>query len=209
MIESPDTTALLIRHAHTDAIGVRLVGRAAGVALSSAGRAQADHLGRALANCPLAAIYSSPLQRAVHTAHAIARYQPAPLHVSEDFTEMDFGDWTGRTFEELAALPDWHRFNTSRACASVPNGESPRQVQQRVVGALARVADGHGGRAIAIVTHADVLRAAVLHYAGTSLDCHDRFEISPASVTAVTISRTRPRLLYVNNVSYAMPHERL
>jgi probable phosphoglycerate mutase len=197
------TTVLLIRHAHTEAIGQRLSGRSPGVPLSAAGAVQADRLGRSLAAAPLAAIYSSPLERAVDTARAIAHYQPVSIRVCDALSEIDFGDWTGKSFAELADDPEWHTFNTCRSTAVIPHGESPIAVQQRIVAAVERLAALHPSQTIAIVSHADVLRSAVLHYAATPLDLYDRFEISPASITALTLSVDGPRLLYVNNSAFA------
>jgi probable phosphoglycerate mutase len=201
----PSVSILLVRHAHTDAIGRLLAGRSAGVPLSVTGRAQADRLGRALASLPLAAIYTSPLERAVDTARAIARHQPVPIHEDAGLQEVDFGEWTGLTFDELAADERWRRFNAERATAAVPGGERASEVQQRVMEAIRRVGARHPDRTIVCVSHADVIRAAVLHIAGTSLDLYDRFEISPASVTALSLAGERLRLLYVNNTLLSTP----
>jgi probable phosphoglycerate mutase len=189
---------LLIRHAHTDAVGRILAGRAAGVPLSTVGRAQAERLGRTLAVLPLAAIYTSPLERALETARAIARHQAVRLQEDVDLHEIDFGDWTGLTFEELDLLEGWRQFNRRRSSASIPGGEAPAQVQARVVGAIERARRAHPGHTVAMVSHCDVIRSAVLHVAGSSLDFWDRFEIGPASITAVTASQHSLRLSYVN-----------
>src|SRR5215207_4417571 len=130
---SRGTVILLIRHAHTDAVGRVLTGRAAHVPLSSVGRAQADRLGRALAVLPLAGVYTSPLERAVETARAIARHQAVAVLEDADLHEVDFGDWTGRTFQELDDVEAWQAFNRHRAAAVIPRGESPALVQERIV----------------------------------------------------------------------------
>ena len=182
------TTALLIRHGHTNAIGQQLCGRAAGVQLSTEGRTQATRLGARLASHRLAAIYSSPLERAVETARAIAAHQQADVELCEDLTEIDFGTWTGKTFAELATDAGWLAFNTRRSTAIVPAGECAPDVQGRIVRALERLGRRHAGETIAVVSHCDVLRFAVLHYASTPLDLFDRFDIDPASVTAVSLS---------------------
>ena len=193
------TTALLVRHAHTDAIGRILAGRAAGVPLSTAGRIQADHLGRALASAPLAAVYTSPLERAVDTARAIAGHQSVTVTEDAALNEIDFGEWTGLTLSELEDMENWRAFNRQRASARIPGGEAPQCVQQRMVAAIARLTAAHAGSTIALVSHGDVIRSAVLHVAGSSLDLYDRFEISPASVTAMEVSGAYVRLVYVNN----------
>src|SRR3954469_13786561 len=135
-----ESVVLLIRHAHTDALGRVLTGRTPGVTLSALGRGQADRLGRALAPLPLAAIYTSPLERATATAQAIAAHQSAPVAEDTDLLEIDFGEWTGLTFGELDRVPGWHAFNRQRSSAIVPGGEACALVQERIVGAIARLA---------------------------------------------------------------------
>jgi broad specificity phosphatase PhoE len=196
--ERSPAVVLLVRHAHTDALGRVLAGRAPGVLLSPAGRAQAERLGRGLSGVPLAAIYTSPLERALETARSIARHQVTRLEQDHDLHEIDFGDWTGLSFVELAGLEGWREFNRRRSSATIPGGEAPIQVQERIVGAITRATAAHPGRTILMVSHGDVIRSAVLYIAGSSLDLWDRFEISPASITAIGVSGEAFRLLYVN-----------
>lgn len=181
----PDTTILLIRHGHTDAIGRRLVGRLPGVGLTDQGRQQASVLAAQLRDEPIAAIYASPLERAVQTAAPLADALGMPVHVCEALVEVDFGGWTGLTFDELEGRDDWRRFNTERSRAPVPGGEAAAAVQARIVGALERLRARHPSATIAVVSHADVIRAALLHYRGWSLDLFHRIEIAPASISMV------------------------
>ena len=189
---------MLVRHAHTDAIGVRLVGRLPGVPLSPAGRLQAERLARALASRPLARIYTSPLERARETAAAIAHAQPVPVTEDDELQEVDFGEWTGRTLAELDGRPEWRRFNQSRGSAPVPGGESALQVQSRILAALRRLAATHAGERIAVVSHGDVIRCAALHFAGLPLDDYARIAIDPASVTTIELGARSGRLVAVN-----------
>jgi broad specificity phosphatase PhoE len=199
------TTVLLIRHAHTDAIGQWLCGRRLGITLSVSGREQAEELARALATTvPFEAVYTSPLERAHMTASAIARHQPTHLHVCDELVDIDFGEWSGKTFAELDTDPAWHAFNAERARAAVPGGEQPTMVQQRIVAAIAGLAAAHQGASIAVVSHADVIRFALLHYRSTTLDRYHEIEIDPASVSAVSLSRAGARILFVNRDASAM-----
>src|SRR5687767_1544713 len=91
------TRFLLIRHATTDTVGKRLAGRLPGVSLNEAGRAQAQQLAARLAGLPVAAIYSSPLERAVETARPLAQGLQLETAVCEAFLELDFGEWTNST----------------------------------------------------------------------------------------------------------------
>jgi len=186
-------------------VGCTLSGRAAGVSLSASGVAQAERLGRALANCRLAAIYTSPLERAVQTATAIGRYQAAPLRQVDELLEIDFGAWTGKSFVELAADAAWQHFNTIRSTAVIPGGEQLANVQVRIVSAITRFAGLHAGGVVALVSHGDVLRFALLHYVGATLDDYARFELDPASVSALSLGGHEFRLLVVNALTWRQP----
>jgi broad specificity phosphatase PhoE len=190
------TTALLIRHGHVDAIGRRLVGQLPGVNLSTSGLSEVERLRRNLA-LPLDAVYSSPLERARQTAAPLAADRNLETTPLDGLTEVDFGDWTGLTFDELDRLPAWHLFNARRSIAPVPNGEPAAQVQTRILGVLDQLATRHAGETFAVVSHADVIRAAVLHYAAIPLDDFQRIQIDTASVTAVDVT-AMPQLLAIN-----------
>ena len=202
------TTVLLIRHAHTSAIDDRLLcGREPGITLSRVGVFQAEELGHTLsASCRLAAVYSSPLERARATADAIARHQRAnlPVHVHDALIEIDFGVWTGKTFDQLDADPRWQAFNRTRATATIPGGESLWAVQAHVVATIAYLARHHRGVTIALVSHAEIVRVALLCYLGRSLDVSHELEIAPASVSAISVSPNGVHVQFVNRCAAAL-----
>lgn len=193
------TKFLLIRHALTDSVGKRLSGRTPGVALSAAGRAQAQQLAARLADVPLDAIYSSPLERAVQTAAPVAAQHGLETSISDDFLELDFGDWTNCTFQELQGQPQFQRFNSFRSHTRIPGGELMLEAQARVVAGLGKLCAQHPGQTVAVVSHADLLKAAVAHYAGIHLDLFQRLEISPASVSVLEIFDETARILVLND----------
>lgn len=188
---------LLVRHAHTHTIDARLVGRTPGVHLSERGHAELPRLRQQLVTIPLEAVYSSPLVRARETAEPIATDHSLGVEIEEDLNEVDFGDWTGATFDMLRSEPVWNAFNSRRSTAIVPNGERPFDVQRRVVALLTRLADRHRQGTLAVVSHAEVIRSAVLRFAGRSLDDFHQFPIDTASVTGILMSAS-PRVLFVN-----------
>src|SRR4051794_13712312 len=100
------TTFLLIRHAHCDPIGHAIAGRAAGVHLNRRGRAEADALGTRLSELAITAVYSSPLERALETAAAVAKPHGLRVETAAGLIEVDFGEWTGRTLADLDQLPE-------------------------------------------------------------------------------------------------------
>jgi probable phosphomutase (TIGR03848 family) len=195
------TRLLLIRHAHHDYLGRAIAGRLAGVSISAQGRAEAAALTERLAGAGIAAIYSSPLERARQTAEPLARRLGLRIEICQPLSELDFGDWTGRTMAELEADPAWRRFNTQRAATRPPGGELMLEVQARMVAELERIRRLHPDASVAVVSHGDVIRAAVLHYAGIPLDFYSRIEIYPASISIIELDENGPRLIRLNEVT--------
>jgi broad specificity phosphatase PhoE len=192
------TVVLLIRHGRTDAVGTRLVSRLPGVPLNAIGRAEVERLRTGLARERIDAVYASPLERTRETAAPLAADRATDVRPCDGLVEVEFGEWTGSTFSELDLRSDWRRFNEHRSRAIVPRGESAPDVQARVLACLRRLHDRHPGETIAAVSHADVIRAALLYYAGKSLDEWHQMDIAPASVSAVRLHADGGTILYIN-----------
>ena len=199
MAEAADTTTvLLVRHGHTAAVGRRLTGRLPGVHLSDSGRDQARRLVARLEPYELAAIYAGPLERAVQTAEPLAAAHGLPIRTCAGFDEIDFGEWTGLTFEALDRLPGWRRFNTTRETAGVPGGECAPAAQARAVKAVEAIAARHRGVAVAAFSHADVIRSVLLYYTGRPLGRIEEVAFPPASIAALRVSPAGGSLLYIS-----------
>jgi broad specificity phosphatase PhoE len=190
---------ILVRHAAHGQVGRVLTGRKPGVGLSDQGRAQANRLGAFFAEKPVAAVYSSPLQRAQETAAPIAERCGRPLRTHEGLQEIDFGTWTGRAFDSLAGDPAWDEWNARRGSARVPSGESMGEVRTRAVAAVEAIAARHPGQRVVLVSHADVIRGIVAAWLGLALDRLLRFEIGPASISVLAAGGER-RLLCLNRI---------
>lgn len=199
------TVVLLVRHAQTGAVGEWLAGRGSDIPLTQAGRAQAERLCARLASTDISAVYSSPLQRAIETAGPLAGDRGLRIEPLLELQEIDFGEWTGARFEALDLDARWVRFNRVRSFAPVPGGERALDAQARIVRALEDGRARHRNQTIVFVTHADVIRLAVLHVAGAPVDFIHRFEISPASVTGVALDEDGGVLLYVNERDTHVP----
>lgn len=181
------TTFFLIRHASCNGLGRTLWGRTPGVCLNDKGKLQAQRLANRFAGITLHAIYSSPLERAVETAETIARTINLEVIKNRAFEEINFGDWTGKSFETLSSDECWRRFNTHRSETRIPGGESFLEVQNRIVRELDTLASQYGSASVAIVSHADVIKAAIGYFSGTPIDMLDRIEISPCSVSVIAV----------------------
>jgi broad specificity phosphatase PhoE len=193
------TTLLLIRHAETDAVGKLIAGSLPGWHLNSTGKAQAARLAERLRHIPIAAIYTSPLERAVETAEPIASQHQLELNRLSDLEEMRMGAWEGMTIADLDQLIDRRRFNAYRSGVRAPGGELMIQTQMRAVRQLDLLRERHPNQCVAIVSHADVLRASLAHFLGMPLDLMLRMEISPASLSVVELGDWAPRVLCIND----------
>lgn len=193
------TTVLLIRHAAHGHLGAVLSGRSPGIPLSDIGREQAASLAASLAGVPLVRLLTSPVQRARETAQAIAVSHPnLAAEVDPGFDEIDFGEWTGRGFAELENDPAWRRWNSERALARPPGGESMAEAQRRAWQALNAAAARHSGETIAIVSHCDIIRALVAQVLALPLDAVHRFDVDPASVSRLVIGDWGAKVLSLN-----------
>jgi probable phosphoglycerate mutase len=192
------TVVLLVRHGAHDLLGHTMAGRMAGVALNRQGQAQAQAIARRLAGEPLVAIHSSPSGRARETAAPLADAADLPVAIDEAFDEIDIGRWTGLGFAALDGDPDWIRWNERRGLAHCPGGESFAEVQARAARGLARIGERHPDAAVAIVSHADVIKAMLMHFLGLPLDFHGRFDVDPGSISTAVYGPWGAKVLRMN-----------
>ncbi len=162
------TTILLARHGETD---WNREGRFQGHAdppLNRTGRAQAVDLSVTLMAEELAAIYSSPLQRALETAEVVAASHGLEAVPVDALREVDVGSWSGLTRAEVeerfpAQFARWLNYREGWE-----DGESYDQMGRRVVAALLELAGAHEGERILAVTHGGPIRAAFASADGTT-----------------------------------------
>lgn len=192
------TTFLLVRHAAHDWLGRGIAGRLAGVSLNSAGRLQADGLVQRLRDVRIDALYCSPQLRTRETAAPLAAARGLELRVDAAFDEIDFGDWTGRTFDALREAGEaWTHWCERRGSARAPGGEAFAAVASRALHGLDALRARHRDEHVLVVSHGDVIKAMVATLLGMSLDDLEKFDIAPASVTVIESGEgwSRVRLL--------------
>ena len=192
-------TLYLVRHAAHDQVHDTLCGRMPGVTLGDVGKRQAMRVAERLAGETVAAVYSSPLERAQETAAPIARKFNVPVQAAETLNEIDFGAWTGRHFDDLASDVTWASWNRARSATRPPGGESFSAAQGRIVPFLKGLAREHPDAGVVAVTHGDLIRAALCAFLNCqSLDDYRLFEIAPASVTTLVLWGDGWKLLGLN-----------
>lgn len=162
------TTILLARHGETD---WNRAGRFQGHAdppLNETGRAQAAELAQELRAEELAAVYSSPLRRALETAEVVAGSHGLEAIPVAGLREVDVGSWSGLTRAEVEErFPDqfarWLAYGQGW-----DDGETYEEMGRRAVAALLELAVAHDGERVVAVTHGGPIRAAFALADGTT-----------------------------------------
>jgi broad specificity phosphatase PhoE len=198
-----ETTVFLIRHGVT---AWHAEGRVLGqrdIPLSAAGMAQAEAAAAAVRGVKMSEVLSSPLQRAIQTAEIIG--QAAGIEVARDPRLIDFqlGKWTGMTYDDVAKNEEYQRFLQQPESERIPGGESLDDIRRRAVSAVEQaLSDNATGDALAIVTHAGIIRVLITHYMGSPPANYHRVRVSPGSISILGFSDDRqlPRVLAVNLV---------
>jgi ribonuclease H / adenosylcobalamin/alpha-ribazole phosphatase len=149
------TRFLLLRHGQTELSTQRRYSGRGNPALTDVGRRQAEAAAQFLAQKGgVAAVITSPLQRAYDTAASAAKALGLDVSVDDDLIETDFGAWEGLTFGEAAERdPELHRTWLRDTSVMPPGGESFDSVAQRVRRAQARIINEHGGETVLVVSH--------------------------------------------------------
>lgn len=195
------TLVLLVRHGLTPTTGRLLPGRRRGLHLSDEGRRQAESLAARLAPLPtLAAIYSSPLERARETVAPLAKARGLAVRVEPGLLESDLGAWTGLSLKRAARRPEWPIVQRHASAFRFPGGESFVEMQARMAGTVGRLVERHRGGTIVVASHADPIKTLVAHALGTPLDLFQRIVIGPASITAIAYRPDALSVLTVNAV---------
>jgi broad specificity phosphatase PhoE len=151
-------------------------------------------------------IYSSPQLRARQTAAPLALQRGLQVALSDELDEIDFGDWTGLTFEQLRACGEaWRTWVERKSVACPPGGEPFARVCERALTGIERLRERHPDGHVVLVSHADVLKAMLASLLGMSLDHLERLEIAPASLSIFVAEGSWKQVKLVNDTHAARP----
>jgi len=161
------TENILVRHGETEWNVEEIYRGRIDVELSEVGIKQAQLLGRYLGNLKLAAIYSSPLQRAVHTANILAQYQNVAVQVTDGLMDLDCGEWQGLSDEQVKKLyPVLHeQWRVNPHLMAMPGGERLEDVRERALAVVGEVVSQYSG-SIALVSHRVVNKVLICSLLG-------------------------------------------
>ncbi len=191
---------LLIRHAENEYVKTgRMAGRLPDVHLNDRGQQQARELAEALAQAPIKALYSSPMERAMETAAPLAEKLGLEINVRPGLLETNIGEWSGMELKAARKLPEWKTVQNAPSRFRFPGGESFIEMQSRLVNEIESIAKGYkANELIACISHADPIKLIVTYYMGMPLDHFQRLGCDTASVTMLMLGGTGTALLKLN-----------
>ena len=196
------TRLILVRHAESEMKGGYL-GRL-DPSLSVQGRAQAAALARRMAGESLAAVYSSPLKRALMTAQMIAAPHGLDVSAIADLAELDFGDWDGLTYQEIAEVAPqrFNRWLADPAEVRPPNGETLLEMSQRVMEVVERIIAAHTGETVVVITHGGPARVIVCCALGIPLSGQWRIRQDLAAISRLDFDEKWATLSLLNDTCH-------
>ena len=178
---------ILVRHGQTEWNRIERFRGQADVPLNETGLAQAEATGRRVASeWQPAAIYSSPLSRAIRTADAIAKHFDLPIMTQPSLIDIDYGEWQGLTSDE--ARQRWPKevdtWYNAPHLARIPGGETLDDLRTRGMACVNELAARHAGQAIVLVGHTVVNRIILLGVLGLG---NDRFWRLKQDICAINV----------------------
>lgn len=173
------TTFFFVRHGESEANAAHRFSGRQDSPLTERGRQQAEVVANALEAVPFDRIVATPLSRSLDTALVIGRRRRMPVDIVADLIEIDVGDRTGATFDEVRGLPDWK----DDGFVAWPNGENLDEVLARSLRALKKIHKDTEGGTVLVIGHGGVTRILVSHFLGIL----PKLDRSPATNTNVTV----------------------
>ena len=199
------TRVFLVRHGETECNALRRIQGHTDTALSARGVAQAECVAGRLADEPVAAVYSSDLRRAFQTAEAIASRHGLRVVPEVGLREVSFGEWEGKTEEDLGAAAYAQALQLWRADPlrnRPPGGESIPALLQRVGKVFDRVVAAHTGQTVVIVGHGGSMRAVLAHALGGGLETYAALRPHNASLSLIEVGDSGVVLQLYNDTCF-------
>jgi alpha-ribazole phosphatase len=196
-----ETVLWLIRHPEPDEAVRGICYGSLDVPLSPRGIEQAQSIARWLSSHHLDAIYTSPSRRCVETARFIAVGRSCPIEPAAALRELDFGDFEGRPYNEIAELhPDLYReWMEHPTEVHFPGGENFSQMADRVMAVTREVVSRHSDQHLAIVTHGGAIRIIVAHVLGMPSNHIFRIAQHYGAINCIRYNGTLPLVELLNS----------
>ena len=188
----------LIRHGRTDWNVERRVMGMEPISLNEEGRDQVARIAEFIAAAPIESIYTSPALRTRETADILARNGECPVVETAAFQEIDYGEWVGESFTYFEGTSYFYDYMFRPSSFQIPGGEHVGAAQQRAVAGVETIRQQYATGRVAVVSHADVIKAIVVHYLHLDLDLWQQYKIDNASLTILRLYKRRVELTALN-----------
>ena len=155
---------IFLRHGqaknNTDRI---LAGRTPGVPLTDVGIKQAEQTAKLLEDMNISAIYSSPIQRAKHTAKIVGDHNSVDVTIDDRLIELDMGKFTNIPYDEIFNSHGnvFMKFYNGELEIAHNGVETFADVKKRVLGIVDHVIEKHPDENVVLVTHMDPIKAMI------------------------------------------------
>jgi probable phosphoglycerate mutase len=138
-----------------------LAGRTEGIPLTETGVKQAEHTADFLQHMNISAIYSSPIQRAKHTAEIVGKHNSLDVTIDDRLIELDMGKFTGMPYDEIFNNHGnvFMKFYNGELEIAHNGVETFSDVKKRVLGIVDHVIENHPDENVVLVTHMDPIKA--------------------------------------------------
>lgn len=138
-----------------------LTGRTPGVPLTKKGIEQAEKAAKFLEHMNISAIYSSPIERAKHTAEIVGKYNSLDVTIDDRLIELDMGKFTGVPYDEIFSSHGnvFMKFYNGELEIAHNGVETFSEVKKRVLGIVDHVIENHPDQNVVLVTHMDPIKA--------------------------------------------------
>jgi broad specificity phosphatase PhoE len=194
------TTLYLMRHGEVDEEYHRKFGGTIDMELSPVGRHQALVLGQYVKRFSFDRLYASPMKRALATADPVGREQDLNADVVVGLREIDFGEWTGKTWTQVAEEYQINVFKwlDELEAGRVKGAELGADFRARVGAATDEIIAANEGGRVGVVCHGGVVRAMLAHLLEMPLAMWGKLDIEYASVSRVEVSVRKREVTLVN-----------
>lgn len=174
------TTYFCMRHGLTGWNADKRIQGRTDIPLCEEGCAMAEAWAASLADNEFDCILTSGLERAAQTAAIINERLGLPVHADPRLAEQDWGEWTGRTKDEMRELGKaLHKQEKRGFEFRPPGGESRDEVLMRACDALIDFAEAHPDERVLVVTHNGVLKCLAYALSGLEFLPSDPLPILP------------------------------
>lgn len=194
----------LIRHGETDWNVTKRFQGWSDIELNKNGIEQAKLLGKRFQKIKVDEVYSSPLKRAVKTAEPVAQANGICVKTNECFKEINFGEWEGRTRDELSQVygTQFDEFINEPESHTFPGETSFDIVTKRVAKGLNEVLKGKNNESIAIVSHGGIIRLMIKYLLDLNEPWYNKTWVDNTSVTFIEIGKNHTLLRVFNDSSH-------